>query len=53
MAVNKQGVIGRYSGLSTDTKPTGATVLKGSTFYEYDTNDTYFTPDNTNWYIKD
>jgi len=53
MAVIKEGPIHRYTGLSTDTKPTGSTVAYGSTFYEYDTNDTYFTPDNASWYIKD
>ncbi len=53
MTVKKQGAIHRYSGLSTDLKPTGSTVAIGSTFYEYDSNDTYFTPDYTNWYIKD
>jgi len=53
MAVKKEVAIHRYVGLSTDTKPTGTTVPIGSTFYEYDTNDTYLTPDNTNWIIKD
>ena len=53
MSVKKQGAIQRFSGLSTDTKPTGSTIAIGSTFYEYDSNDTYFTPDNANWYIKD
>ncbi len=53
MAVKKEGPIHRYVGLSTDVKPTGATVAIGSTFLEYDSNDTYITPDNTNWYVKD
>lgn len=53
MTVKKQKSIQRYSGLSSDTKPTGSTVEIGSTFYEYDKNDTYFTPDNTSWYVKD
>ncbi len=53
MTVKKEGPIQRYVGLSSDTKPTGATVAIGSTFLEYDTNDTYITPDNTNWYVKD
>ena len=53
MTVKKSGAIIHYSGLAGDTKPTGTTVPIGSTFYEYDTNDTYFTPDNTNWYVKD
>ena len=53
MTVKKETRIHRYIGLSTDTKPTGSTVELGSTFLEYDTNDTYITPDNTSWYIKD
>jgi len=53
MAVRKSGAIHHYSGLSTDTKPTGTTVAPGSTFYEYDTNDTYFTNDSSTWVVKD
>jgi hypothetical protein len=53
MTVAKESTISRYIGLSSDVKPTGATVPKGSTFREYDTNDTYITPDQTNWVIQD
>jgi len=53
MAYKKQGPMQRYSGLSSETKPSGSTVGIGSTAYEYDKNDTHFTPDNTNWYVKD
>jgi len=53
MTVKKEVAIHRYVGLSTDSKPSGNTVPIGSTFYEYDTNDTYLTPDNTNWILKD
>ncbi len=53
MAVKKEGAIHRYVGLASDVKPTGTAVPIGSTFLEFDTNDTYITPDNTNWYVKD
>ena len=53
MTVKKSGAIHHYSGLSTDTKPTGVTVAPGSTFYELNTNDTYFTNDSSTWVIKD
>ncbi len=52
MAVQKIATIKRWTGLSTDTKPTAAAstgVPVGSTFYEYDTNLTYITYDQTNW----
>jgi hypothetical protein len=41
----------RFIGLSTATKDTGVPI--GSTWYEYDTGDTYITYDGTNWSIKD
>lgn len=53
MTVFKQGPIVKYGGYSTDTKPTGVTVPKGATFREYDTNDTYSTPDSSTWIISD
>lgn len=31
----------RYSGLSTDTKPTGGDIVTGSLFHEVDTGDVY------------
>jgi hypothetical protein len=43
--------IKRFTGLSTDTKPTDVPV--GSTFYEYDTNILWITYDGTNWLPKD
>ena len=52
MAVKKIATIKRWTGLSTDTKPTAAAstgVPIGSTFYEYDTNLTWITYDSTNW----
>ena len=51
MAVKFIASIKRWTGLSSDTKPTAAstTVPIGSTFYEYDTNLTYITYDGTNW----
>jgi hypothetical protein len=36
-----------YVGLSTETKPAG--VFPGSTFFEYDTLNTYICYDGTNW----
>lgn len=53
MTIRKESAISRWLGLSTDTKPTGATVPVGSTFFEFDTNDTYITYDSTNWVVKD
>ncbi len=47
----KTAQINHYNGLSTVSKPSDAQI--GSTFYEYDTNDTYFTPDGASWYVKD
>ncbi len=48
---------GKWTGLSTDTKPTIAIypgeVGNGSTLLETDTGDLYFTADGTNWVIKD
>lgn len=52
MTVKKENAIIRFIGASTDTKPTGATVPIGSTFYEYDTKELYITYDNTNWVKK-
>jgi hypothetical protein len=40
----------RWVGLSTDTKPTPAEI--GSTFYEFDTQNLFHTPDGTHWVIK-
>ncbi len=51
--------IHRYTGHSSDTKPTQADPLgfapptNASTFYEYDTRVLYITPDGTNWYPKE
>jgi len=53
MTIKKESIISRWLGLSSDTKPTGATVPVGSTFFEFDTNDTYITYDSTNWVVKD
>ena len=50
MATKKLTTISRYTGLSTDTKPTGVPV--GSTYYEYDTRDMRITYDGTNWVLK-
>ena len=47
MAVKLIGTIQRYSGLSTDTKPTGVPV--GSEFEEHNTGIVYITYDGTNW----
>ncbi len=48
MAVAMMATIQRWTGLSTDTKPT--TAPTGSTFFEYDSKDTYITYDQgTNW----
>jgi hypothetical protein len=41
----------QYIGLSTDTKPTSGTP--GSTFWAYDTNILFETPDGANWYTKE
>ncbi len=45
---------GKWIGLSTDTKPVQATadVPVGATFYEYDTQILFVTPDGTNWFPK-
>jgi len=51
MAVKKETRTQRFIGLSTDTKPTGAEF--GSTFFEFNTGDTYITPDSSNWYLKE
>jgi len=47
MAYLRESTIQRWIGLSTDTKPTGVSV--GSTFYEYDTKNSYKSYDGTNW----
>lgn len=53
MAVTAITTIKRFIGLSTDTKPSGATVPTGSTFLEYDTQQLYITPDDgTVWTLK-
>jgi len=49
MAVILETTIKRFTGLSTDTKPTA--VPAGSYFWEYNTNDVYKTYDGTNWLI--
>ena len=49
MSVKLITTIQRFTGLSTDTKPTGAV---GCTFLEYDTGKLYETPDGTNWVLK-
>jgi len=43
----------KFIGASTDTKPTGAEVPIGSTFFEYDTHCMYITYDSTNWVFKE
>ena len=47
---------GRWTGLSSDTKPTKASfpgeVGNGSTFFETDTGELYFTADGTTWVLK-
>ena len=56
MAVLKTAIqIHRYTGLSTDTKPTKAThdTPAGSTFFEHDTGIMYITHDGTSWVVKD
>jgi len=50
MAVSKVGIINRYMGLSSDTKPINVPI--GSLFYERDTKYTYTTYDGTNWIIR-
>lgn len=50
MAITLITSIQRRIGLSTDTKPTS--ILAGSTFYEYDTQRMWITPDGTNWFPK-
>lgn len=50
MTVKYVTTVRKYTGLSTDTKPT--TVPVGSTFYEYDTNYLWITYDGTNWSLK-
>lgn len=47
MAVLLETTIKRFTGLSTDTKPTG--VPPGSYFWAYDTNTIFKTYDGTNW----
>ena len=41
-----------FSGLSTDTKPTGADIATGSTFVEVDTGDVYFFDEESNTWLK-
>lgn len=53
MTVTLVTTIKRYIGLSSDTKPSGATVPVGSTFLCYDTQALYTTPDDgTTWALK-
>jgi len=47
MTVKMMEVIQNFIGLSTDTKPTSASI--GSTFYEYDTRSHHICYDGTNW----
>ena len=47
MAVLLASNVHHYTGLSSDSKPTGVPV--GSLFYEYDTRMTWITYDGTNW----
>jgi len=47
MAVIRETTIQRFTGLSTDTKPTS--VSPGSYFWAYDTNTVFKTYDGTNW----
>jgi hypothetical protein len=49
MSVLMLGSIYRYTGLSTDTKPAAPV---GSTFFEFDTQHLYHTPDGTHWTLK-
>jgi hypothetical protein len=49
MTVLLETSIKRFTGISTDSKPTS--VPAGSYFWEYDTNDVYKTYDGTNWLI--
>ncbi|MGA2462770.1 MAG: hypothetical protein ABSH06_00260 [Thermodesulfobacteriota bacterium] len=51
MTVMFIATIQNFMGLSTDAKPTGAPP--GSTFFEYDTKNTYKTYDGTNWTFFD
>jgi len=50
MTVLLETTIKRFTGLSTDTKPTS--VPAGSYFWEYDTNTVFKTYDGTNWLIQ-
>ena len=48
MAIKLESIqIHRWTGLSTDTKPTEAPI--GSTFYEYDTGKLFITYDGASW----
>jgi len=47
MAVKLVTTIKKYTGLSTDTKPTD--VSSGSTYFEYNTKARCITYDGTNW----
>jgi hypothetical protein len=49
MTIQLVTTIQRFTGLSTDTKPSDCPI--GSTFYETDTGDTYIF-DSTNWNIR-
>lgn len=50
MSVTLITSIQKRIGLSSDTKPTGLTA--GSTFYEYDTQRMWITPDGSVWFPK-
>ena len=47
MAVKPMNMADKFSGLSTDTKPTSG-IYQGSTFIEIDTGDVYMF-DGTQW----
>ena len=47
MAIKLIATTKRFTGLSTDTKPTGVAI--GSTFFEYNTKNYYITHNGTNW----
>lgn len=55
MAVKRIVTPNKWTGASTDTKPTQATdarVRDGDTFLEHDTGNLYTTYDGTNWVVK-
>lgn len=51
MAVKEvTGQISQLYGLSTDTKPTGSTLMVGSTFWALDTKQGYIYDGISTWY---